>query len=118
MGNISPADIRRTIEIMPTWLHPGGSVVWTRHRRAPDLTPSVREWFAGAGFEEASFESPEEFVLTVGRHRLTNADANAASNADAGASTPVSASASASAPPSFDPHAQLFTFRGDGSRPA
>ncbi len=59
-------------------------------------------------------------MLTVGRHRLTNADANAApgAGADAGASTPVSVSASASAPPSFDPHAQLFTFRGDGSRPA
>ncbi|HEY2215255.1 MAG TPA: AIM24 family protein [Acidimicrobiales bacterium] len=71
-GNISDADIRRTIEFMPTWCAPGGSVVWTRHRREPDLTPAVREWFAAAGFEEMSFESPDDFVLTVGRHRLVN----------------------------------------------
>ena len=96
-GNISDADIHRTIECMPTWLAPGGSVVWTRHRREPDLTPTVRQWFADAGFEEASFESPDEFVLTVGRHRLPG------DRAGQGA---------------FDPAAQLFTFVGDGSLPA
>jgi protein-L-isoaspartate O-methyltransferase len=98
-GNISPADIHRTIDTMSTWLAPGGSVVWTRHRREPDLTPAVRKWFADAGFEEASFESPDEFVLTVGRHRFPG-------DAIGGGAK------------EFDPDAQLFTFVGDGSLPA
>jgi hypothetical protein len=102
-GNISDADIHRTIDIMPTWLTPGGSVVWTRHRRDPDLTPTVRQWFADAGFEEASFESPDEFVLTVGRHRLPHPHPGARDN---------------SATPTFHPNTQLFTFVGDGWLPA
>ena len=31
---------------------PGGHVVWTRHRRPPDLTPAIRADFAAAGFTE------------------------------------------------------------------
>jgi microcompartment protein CcmK/EutM len=96
-GNISEADMHHTIEMMPSWLTPGGSVVWTRHRRDPDLTPTVRRWFLDAGLEEVSFESPDGFVLSVGRHRRPASDATV---------TP------------FDPDAQLFTFVGDGSRPA
>ena len=36
-GNISAADITRTIQAMRGFCVPGGHVVWTRHRRPPDL---------------------------------------------------------------------------------
>ncbi|MGF7239227.1 MAG: class I SAM-dependent methyltransferase family protein [Frankia sp.] len=57
-GNVSEADIRRTIELLPTLCAPGAVVVWTRHRRPPDLTPAVRGWFTGAGFTELWFSGP------------------------------------------------------------
>ncbi len=34
-------------------------VIWTRHRRPPDATPSIRADFAAAGFTEVAFEAPE-----------------------------------------------------------
>ena len=93
-GNISPADIRRTIQAMRGFCVPGGHVVWTRHRRPPDLTPTIRADFADAGFTELAFEAPEGTVLAVGHHRLD------------GATAP------------FDPDQQLFDFVGDGWNPA
>ena len=44
-GNISDADIRRTIAAAPALSAPAATVIWTRHRRQPDLTPQVRAWF-------------------------------------------------------------------------
>jgi hypothetical protein len=45
-------------------------VIWTRHRRPPDLTPAVRNWFAGSGFEELSFDTDLEVPFGVGTHKL------------------------------------------------
>jgi hypothetical protein len=92
-GNISPADITHTIQAMPGWCDPGGHVIWTRHRRPPDLTPSIRADFAAAGFTELGFEAPEGTVMAIGHHRLD------------GATAP------------FDRHQQLFDFVGDGWNP-
>jgi hypothetical protein len=58
-GNVSAADIQRTVAAAPALCSPGGTVIWTRHRREPDLTPQVRAWFTAAGFEELAFGSPE-----------------------------------------------------------
>jgi len=70
-GNISDADIQRTIAAAPALSAPGGTVIWTRHRRQPDLTPQVRAWFREAGFAEVSFSSPENAPKTaVGAGRL------------------------------------------------
>jgi hypothetical protein len=44
-----------TVLGMPTLCSPGATVVWTRHRREPDLTPTIREWFVEAGFIEEAF---------------------------------------------------------------
>lgn len=64
-GNVSDDDIRRTAEAAPALCRGTGSVViWTRHRREPDLTPRVREWFAASGFEEVAFDA-------LGTERLT-----------------------------------------------
>jgi hypothetical protein len=69
-GNISDADIIRTIETVPSLCAPGATVIWTRHRREPDLTSDVRKWFESAGFTEVAFEAPEEFIFGVGVNRL------------------------------------------------
>jgi hypothetical protein len=70
-GNVSVADIRRTVEAASGMCAPGATVVWTRHRRAPDLTPQIREWFRASGFEEVAFEAPDTDALTgVGVNRL------------------------------------------------
>jgi hypothetical protein len=70
-GNIPDEDIRTTIELLPTLAAPGATVVWTRHRRSPDLTPDIRRWFAEAGFAEHAFTSPGEHSFAVGVHWLT-----------------------------------------------
>jgi len=70
-GNVSDADIRRTATAAASLGRPGTTVIWTRHRRPPDLTPQVRSWFAAAGFDEVAFESPDTATLTgVGVGRL------------------------------------------------
>lgn len=69
-GNVSDADVRATIEAAPELCAPGAEVVWTRHRHDPDLTPSIRGWFADAGFEEVAFVAPEGEHWSVGIHRL------------------------------------------------
>jgi hypothetical protein len=69
-GNIVDDDIRRTIEMLPQLCAAGATVVWTRHRKDPDVTPMVRGWFAGTGFAELSFDAPEDFLFSVGVHRF------------------------------------------------
>lgn len=70
-GNISSHDIRRTVTAAPGLCAAGATVLWTRHRRPPDLTPRIREWFAQAGFEEVAFdEVGGEALGSVGAHRL------------------------------------------------
>ena len=63
-GNVSVADTQRTIAAAPALCAPGATVIWTRHRREPDLTPRIRAWFTGAGFEELAFGSPESSPQT------------------------------------------------------
>ena len=71
-GNISERDIARTVSYLPSLCHRGARVVWTRHRRAPDVTPSLRASFERVGFVEEQFAAPEEFEFTVGTHRLAS----------------------------------------------
>lgn len=69
-GNIADADVRRTIEAAPQLCAVGAEVIWTRHRHDPDLTPSIRGWFADSGFEEIAFVAPDDDHWSVGVHRL------------------------------------------------
>jgi Putative methyltransferase len=57
-GNISDKDVYSTVSALPSLCAEGATVIWTRHRSAPDLTPTIRRWFAEAGFEEQAFDSP------------------------------------------------------------
>jgi len=70
-GNVGDEDIRRTVAAAPALCAPGGTVIWTRHRRPPDRTRLIREWFAAAGFAEVAFDAPEtgSTLIGVGVHR-------------------------------------------------
>jgi hypothetical protein len=70
-GNISDDDIHNTVRLAPVLCAPGAAVIWTRHRREPDLTPTVRSWFTESGFEEVAFDVPDGYVFTVGTVRFT-----------------------------------------------
>lgn len=70
-GNISDSDIRATVAALPSLCAPGALVLWTRHRRPPDLTPVIRSWFSGAGFREEAFDVSRDGFMSVGAHRLT-----------------------------------------------
>lgn len=70
LGNITDADVRLTIETLPRLCAAGATVIWTRTREAPDLTPTVRGWFAAAGFVESAFHAPPDVLFSVGVHRF------------------------------------------------
>ena len=49
-------------------------MIWTRGRWPPDVTPQIRAWFAGPGFEEIAFDSIEgQTLISVGVNRLRSA---------------------------------------------
>lgn len=75
-GNVSDADIGRTIRAMPSFLAKDAVVVWTRGDHEVDgktstVVPSerVRRSFMDAGFTELDFTSPDNAVFRVGMHR-------------------------------------------------
>jgi hypothetical protein len=87
-GNVSDEDIERTATAAPALCAPGATVIWTRHRRAPDLTPRIRGWFRASGFDEVAFDTPDtQTRVSVGVGRL------------------------AVAPPAALPDGPLFSFR-------
>jgi hypothetical protein len=69
-GNISDGDIEETVRTLPAFCTTGAAVIWTRHRRAPDLTAQIRRWFAEARFEPVAFDAPSDFEWSVGVHRF------------------------------------------------
>ena len=69
-GNIDEDDIRATIRTLPQLCAPRATVIWTRHRLAPDLTPAIRACFEESGFEEVVFHAPEDVHIGIGVHRL------------------------------------------------
>jgi hypothetical protein len=91
-GNISDSDIARTVGLLPTLCAPAALVVWTRTRRAPDITTAIRAWFTDAGFAEVSFAAPgESETIGVGAARLLGE------------------------PVPMRPRVRMFTFVGSGS---
>ncbi|WBB81935.1 class I SAM-dependent methyltransferase family protein [Micromonospora sp. WMMD882] len=69
-GNVSDADVRAVARHCGALCATGGTVVWTRHREAPDLVPAICDWFAEEGFELLSLTAPE-VRNGVGAHRHT-----------------------------------------------
>ncbi|MFI1916570.1 class I SAM-dependent methyltransferase family protein [Nocardia sp. NPDC020380] len=73
-GNITDADIERTIEFATQLCAHGGTVVWTRGRWEPDLVPQIGAWFAERGFEEVWISAPH-LSFGVGAHRFAGTPA-------------------------------------------
>jgi hypothetical protein len=69
-GNISDVDVHGTISALPELCAADAIVIWSRTRRAPDLTPAVRRWLAAAGFVEQAFHAPADALFSVGVHRF------------------------------------------------
>jgi hypothetical protein len=76
-GNVSDADVERTVATLPDLLNTGGVVIWTRGNRVPqdptahvgDPSLVVRSQFTGAGFDEVAFVRPGDAGYRVGVHR-------------------------------------------------
>ena len=60
----------RNVDCLPQLCSPGATVVWTRSRRAPDITPAIRRWLTEAGFTERAFDAPSDALVAVGVHRF------------------------------------------------
>jgi len=100
-GNLSDGDIERTVTAAADMTAAGSTVIWTRHRRPPDLTGQIRSWFAAAGFQELAFDTPVTATMTgVGVHRRQLSVPTAAHD-----EAPLTDVARSSA------DARLFTFR-------
>jgi Methyltransferase domain len=69
-GNLTDDDIKATVEHCDQLCRPGGSVIWTRHRKDPDRVPMICYWFAARGFELRWLTEPS-VPQGVGVHRFT-----------------------------------------------
>jgi hypothetical protein len=69
-GNVADADVERTVRAVPSLCHTGATVIWTRHRRAPDLTPAIRSWFDDVGCTAVRWESPGAGKFAIGTERV------------------------------------------------
>jgi ubiquinone/menaquinone biosynthesis C-methylase UbiE len=69
-GNITDADIARTVRESSRFLAPRGTILWTRGRVEPDLTPTIRRWFREAGYRELTFTPIPGTTASVGAVRL------------------------------------------------
>jgi hypothetical protein len=76
-GNIDDSDVQRLISVVPAICRRGATVIWTRHRREPDLTPSIARWFADAGCEASTFSSAGPDSFGVGSERYLNTTSSA-----------------------------------------
>ena len=69
-GNTTDDDVAATVAAVPALCREGATVIWTRHRREPDLTPMIRSWFDAAGCSAVDFRSPDAGGFAVGSERL------------------------------------------------
>lgn len=93
-GNITDSDVRNTIDHLRELCASRATVIWTRGRFQPDLTPTLRDWFRSAGFTERSFDTIPGTTASVGVHLLTER------------------------PRPFRPGVRLFTFLPKNERPS
>lgn len=69
-GNISVEDIQSTVAACSQLCKSGGTVIWTRHRRQPDLVPQICRWFKENDFEQLWLSSEGE-LFGIGANRFT-----------------------------------------------
>jgi hypothetical protein len=66
-GNITEADIQKTIGAWSMLCAPDATVIWTRGGFEPDLRDTIRQWVKLAGFEELSFDTNGKYGVGVAR---------------------------------------------------
>ena len=72
------------VKILAILCAAGGTVVWTRGRWAPDLSPQVCDWFEERGFERVwvnDVSADPRLPHRVGQHRLADPPAPLDENA-------------------------------------
>lgn len=69
-GNISDEDVYSTIDSLPQLCKHEAKLIWTRSRREPDFTPSIRSYLLDGGFVELEFVAPEDVEFSVGYNRF------------------------------------------------
>lgn len=65
-GNVALEDVFHTIDCLPQLCNANAIVLWTRSRRAPDVTTVIRQYFISRRFRELKFEAPKEALFSVG----------------------------------------------------
>lgn len=70
LGNITDADVERLLDHCTALCRTGGTVVWTRNRKDPDLVPRICAWLEKRGFERLRVSEPS-LTAAVGAHRFT-----------------------------------------------
>jgi hypothetical protein len=70
-GNVSDTDVEATIGYLDELCATGGTVIWTRHRKPPDLVPAICRWFDTHGFQLRWLSDPDA-GFGVGVHRFTS----------------------------------------------
>ncbi|TKA11403.1 class I SAM-dependent methyltransferase [Actinacidiphila oryziradicis] len=68
-GNITDEDVERTITYCRQLCKQGGTLVWTRHRKVPDLAPQICHWLEERDFERQWLSEPDA-GFGVGAHRF------------------------------------------------
>ncbi len=107
LGNLTEDGVFALIDRLPSLCAPGATLVWTRHRRPPDLTPKIRAALADAGFAEIAFHSLKTSWGCVGSARWPGTGAGTP-RARPGAGTP------SARPPAGTPgDGRLFEFVAD-----
>ena len=69
-GNMSDADVERTVGYCTQLCATGGTVIWTRGRWEPDLLPRICGWYEERGFERLWVSDPGVWA-GVAAHRFT-----------------------------------------------
>jgi hypothetical protein len=68
-GNITNMDIERMISMLPQLCASEATVIWTRNRKPPDITPDICRWFEKYGFEKLWQSPVSGSEFGVGAHR-------------------------------------------------
>lgn len=79
-GNICDPDIFNTIKFLPRMCAADATVIWTRSRRDPDITPAIRRSFEANGFLELAFIAPSDEKFSVGVNKLSGTPEQLTSN--------------------------------------
>ncbi|SHL10862.1 methyltransferase domain-containing protein [Actinacidiphila paucisporea] len=69
-GNITDDDVLATVDHCAALCRRGGTLVWTRHRKAPDLVPRICDRLEASGFDRRFLSEPDA-GYGVGVHHRT-----------------------------------------------